>query len=682
MRALVVRLLVVFVALLWAPSAMAQITALTLDRDGEPHKSGFQNHISRADCEANENFEFTMSVTAPSDFNRIELWISEGADCSLPDERGSNGLCNEVSLDALPATTVIMDIDAKDIADAVDGIDECDDTGGDSSSHVTKLYFLLIRDGVGADEPIPAGEFYQFLDTQVDLLGPAPPTLQTVEAIDTGVAITIDGTFNGDAVSYQAYCDPIITGEGAGGGGAGGGSDTAAKPQGPIGGGVVGGGVVGGGVVGGGVVGGAAGTGGAGGTGGASGTAGAGGTATTGGSTGDGGSGGGASSECISTVLVAGEQPPSANACGSPLSGTGSAITVTGAVNDTNYAVGVAGVDDLDNPGALSTLLCATPKETISFFDAYNSAGGQGGCIGGCAVAPSEHTGSAIGLAALAGVLLLRRRRTAAVGRAWLGLFAALAFVLPSFASAQSSIDDNNWRHRHRPEPPPADVDFAFEVRFAPYWPHVDDEPGLTGAPYEATFGNDAQFYFGLEFDYMPIRIPYVGTLGAGVGWGYTWASAPADYLDCPGESKPGDVECESSDETSLDIMPMHASVVLRADELMRRTGVPIVPYGKFGFGWAYWSTSTAAGVSEIAVEGESENLFGQDVTIGLHIALGAALALNWIDARSAGSLRESTGIAHMYLMAEWMNAMLNGFGGGQMYVGTSTFVTGLAADF
>jgi hypothetical protein len=124
----------------------------------------------------------------------------------------------------------------------------------------------------------------------------------------------------------------------------------------------------------------------------------------------------------------------------------------------------------------------------------------------------------------------------------------------------------------------------------------------------------------------------------------------------------------------------MYASLVLRADELMRRTGVPLVPYGKFGFGFAYWNADTTAGTSKVGV-GDAE-VVGEDVTIGLQMSLGLAFALNFLDGRAEGAMRATTGIAHAYLYGEWFNAWLDGLGGGGMRVGTSTFVTGLTLDF
>jgi hypothetical protein len=129
---------------------------------------------------------------------------------------------------------------------------------------------------------------------------------------------------------------------------------------------------------------------------------------------------------------------------------------------------------------------------------------------------------------------------------------------------------------------------------------------------------------------------------------------------------------------------------VLRADELYRRTNIPIVPYAKFGVALATWSASKTSGTSIVGEGCTEENAgdtagcaIGEGATWGLHLALGAMLSLNWIDPRATGRLYEDQDIAHIYLFGEWMNAMLNGFGSDtQMRVGSSTFVAGLAADF
>ncbi len=252
---------------------------------------------------------------------------------------------------------------------------------------------------------------------------------------------------------------------------------------------------------------------------------------------------------------------------------------------------------------------------------------------------------------------------------------AGLVGLWASAASAQSGhIPDTSWRRGERTHTSEREAtlgNFAFEVRFGPYHPEVDEEFGGTG-PYSKVFDDDPQFYFGLELDWMPLRIPYVGVIGPGFGWGYTSTSRLALRSGCT----PTDQDnCESGQETSLTIMPMHLSGVLRIDELMRRTGVPIVPYGKLGIGLGTWSSSAG---SDTAKAG---GVVGEDTTMGLHMALGAMLTLNFLERRSSATLYETTGVRHAALFGEWMNAQLDGFGGPKMHIGTSTWVVGLAFD-
>lgn len=245
----------------------------------------------------------------------------------------------------------------------------------------------------------------------------------------------------------------------------------------------------------------------------------------------------------------------------------------------------------------------------------------------------------------------------------------------PDSSGVRGDLPDTSWREgtedRLRRK---GDPDFTFEFRFGPYWPQIDDEFGENG-PYERTFDNDAQFYFGVELDWTPIRIPYVGKLGPGIGWGITPATGKARD---PDTGEPTDVD------TSLTIIPMHLSAVLRVDQLLRKTQVPLAPYGKLGFGLATWSTSTSAGTSEAPCDPARPNQTceAEDTTLGIHAALGVAVSLDWVDEQRANNLQEM-GIGHLYLFGEWMHAALNGLGSRpQMQVGTSTFVGGVSLDF
>lgn len=403
----------------------------------------------------------------------------------------------------------------------------------------------------------------------------------------------------------------------------------------------------------------------------------------SGSSSGAGGAGGGGSSEGCSGSLVAGEVPPSDKQCGS-VTGVASSISASQELeNGTSYQIGVAAYDLLGNAGPLSTTACVTPAPVDDFFSTYRRAGGQAG--GGCAVGAGPRSvpggAAAMGLVALVLAAASVRRHGARRRRARpVAILLGLAAVFtPLAASAQETVSNTDWRRTSRPPPPHPPAQFAFEMRFGPYWPQVDDEFASSPGPYEAVFDNDPQFYFGLEADWMPLRIPHVGMLGLGFGWGFTSASTTARVSGCqtpelgPGEEDP----CLSGDETSLSIMPMHLSAVLRADGIMRDTEIPLVPYGKIGLGLATWSASQTSGTSVY------EGVEGSDTTWGIHTALGVMMSLNWIEPRAASRLHETGGIAHAYIFGEWMNSMLNGLGSRpQMRVGTSTVVGGLAVDF
>lgn len=274
--------------------------------------------------------------------------------------------------------------------------------------------------------------------------------------------------------------------------------------------------------------------------------------------------------------------------------------------------------------------------------------------------------------------------------RALLSVLAALAVTAGAGeALAQYGIRDHDWRRSDRTgkyENYSSSQNFAMELRFGLYYPQVDEEfEGVPVGPYEAVFDNDPQFYFGLEFDWLPLRIPWVGAIGPGLGWGFTTATGKSQQ---EGTCRPGvapEACLDTDQDAKLTIMPMHLSAVFRADEVMRRTGIPFVPYAKLGIGFATWSTSTVSGVSdsETNCPGPACNQrIGRDTTWGIHSALGISFALNWMDPRYAASLDESVGINHAYLFAEWMNAQLDGLGSRpQMRVGSSSAVFGLGFD-
>jgi len=244
------------------------------------------------------------------------------------------------------------------------------------------------------------------------------------------------------------------------------------------------------------------------------------------------------------------------------------------------------------------------------------------------------------------------------------------------------TISDNTWRQNARRRSATAkDSDlldlshFLLEMRFGPYTPNVDDEfEGKTNStysapPYEMMFGDDPLFYFGLELDWMPLHVPYVGSLGAAFGWGVVSASGNTRLEATP--------DTEAGSETSLTIYPMHVSAVFRVDGPLRKLQFPLVPYVKLGFGFGLWTASGPDGTSD------SSGVVGEGSSYGLHLALGGALALNAFDQTAAVAMRQETGIRHAYIWGEWMNADLGGLGpDNPLLVGASTAVFGAAIDW
>lgn len=280
---------------------------------------------------------------------------------------------------------------------------------------------------------------------------------------------------------------------------------------------------------------------------------------------------------------------------------------------------------------------------------------------------------------------------------------ACVAAAVPARAQMMH-VPGTDWRRPDRHDAitaaakPPM---FYFEVRFGTYQPGIDSDPAFASKdaanrPYASIFGTTPLFYFGLEFDAVPIRIPYVGAFGLGAGWGFTRTSAIANFSQS--STDPNKTGGPSAETTALTIMPMHVSFVLRGDELMRRTGVPFVPYGKAGVGISYWRVSNDAGTEAFrpcerntpstvvpascsSATNPPGNVNGNGLTPSLHFALGGMLALNWLEPQASARLDETTGVHHAYLFGEYYNDRIT-IGSNVMRVGTSSWAAGLAADF
>jgi hypothetical protein len=207
----------------------------------------------------------------------------------------------------------------------------------------------------------------------------------------------------------------------------------------------------------------------------------------------------------------------------------------------------------------------------------------------------------------------------------------------------------------------------AFEVRFGPYYPKIDD--GLATPVYDDFFGGGRRFMFGFEVDWQAYRIPYLGTVGIGGGWGYTQMSGTNLIEFTPEGETPPTV----AQQSSLNIMPLHAVGVLRIDALARSFAVPLVPYGKLGVVAAFWWVNDGIGTAT-----DDAGTRGQDISMGTQAALGGMFLLDVLEPSSALAADVESGVNNSYLFFEW--SMTN-YGGDQMNVGSNNWVTGLAFE-
>ncbi|HTV23668.1 MAG TPA: MXAN_2562 family outer membrane beta-barrel protein [Polyangiaceae bacterium] len=244
--------------------------------------------------------------------------------------------------------------------------------------------------------------------------------------------------------------------------------------------------------------------------------------------------------------------------------------------------------------------------------------------------------------------------------------FAAIAWA-PASASAQDDKPPVVVREEVSANDDVSPQNAAFELRFGPYSPKIDDN--LATPVYEDFFGDSNRYMFGFELDWQAWRAPYVGTLGLGIGWGYTQMAGTNEVEFTPtGETPPA-----VSQESTLNIMPVYGVGVLRVDTFSRNFHVPIVPYAKFGLSWAFWWVNDGIGT---ATNDAGEK--GRDVSVGYQASIGGMFLLDILEPSAALAADVDGGVNNSYLFFEWS---MSNYGGDQMNVGSNNWVTGLAFE-
>ncbi len=265
---------------------------------------------------------------------------------------------------------------------------------------------------------------------------------------------------------------------------------------------------------------------------------------------------------------------------------------------------------------------------------------------------------------------------------------------------------------------------FAFEIKFGPYSPHLDNADWLKGrTPFSDHFGdpNDprgAQPHYGLlskgEFDYQFWN--KFGVLGIGIEGGYYSASAPAFTIatamtkDTPprtvqapctvidgasggprqysvsGTIVPYD-SCISGDNDQLNVVPLALMLVYRFDVLSKRLHIPLIPYVKAGFAYYVWwfgnSSSFTAQFDVSTDRSKPDVRSAAGGTMGIVLHPGIALDLSAIDSRAAHVIDQEIGLNRVAAFVELDAAIVNGFGRGRALNLSDTFLSaGLSFEF
>lgn len=191
-------------------------------------------------------------------------------------------------------------------------------------------------------------------------------------------------------------------------------------------------------------------------------------------------------------------------------------------------------------------------------------------------------------------------------------------------SAARAEFDDPRGRIE-------SDEGFAFELRLGQYQP----DQGDIGPAFTRSFGDDHGPMLGAEVDFLPLRIPYVGLVGGGIGWG--WVRYRGRTRDSGGNP--------TDERTKLVLHPVAGLAVLRIDVLAREAGVPIYLTGKVGLDIIRWASE------------DGGRRQGDGVSLGVRWGGQIALELDFLDRVAARTLDEEWGINHSFLFFELMGS-------------------------
>jgi len=242
-------------------------------------------------------------------------------------------------------------------------------------------------------------------------------------------------------------------------------------------------------------------------------------------------------------------------------------------------------------------------------------------------------------------------------------LGALLAVCVAASAFAQDGTQEEAPRARN----------VSLQLGLGSYLPRVDTAPGVTGAPYQSTFGDNSMLLFQAEVDRFLWQ--KYGAVGVGFAFGYAEKYGPAKVVTTPSTPE----GTTTTEKTALKILPLRLLAVYRMDYGALHWGIPLVPFVKVGLAYTPWWVTKG---------GDTETFDGQTGSggkWGYSLAGGVALMLDFLEPDLSRNLATDTGIEHTYFMAEYVNDNTPGFGSresGGLDLSAKHWLFSLAMDF
>lgn len=244
----------------------------------------------------------------------------------------------------------------------------------------------------------------------------------------------------------------------------------------------------------------------------------------------------------------------------------------------------------------------------------------------------------------------------------------ALVFVSLSASAGELTVgsDEVSIGGQSFTEPPQTPRTSMLEIKLGGVKPRIDSAGGLTGNPYQETFGAGSMLLFELQMDRQLWQ--EIGSFAVGFSAGYAEKFGFARQVGGGGELT------QAEEKTGFHIVPLKALAVYRFDYFAIRNGIPLVPFVKLGPTYTSWWSTKGGGVEFF--NGQR----GAGARFGYQFSGGVSFLLDVLEPRLARDFDSDLGVNHSYLFAEYTHA--NMFGSGGMDLSMRHWMFGLALEF